>query len=76
MAKKIRFPLDLADGTQARSLKDLKDHFDLESVLCHYKSGKLLRWLRDHNAGMEADSIEVLDESASDFQKNYVRSLA
>ena len=45
--KKIRFPLKLADGTQARSLEELKEHFDLASMLEHYSSGKLLIWLQD-----------------------------
>lgn len=69
MAKKIRFPLNLADGTQARSLDELKEHFDLESVLSYYKSGKLLTWLRDRYIETEADAVEALDEGAPDFQQ-------
>jgi len=69
MAKKIRFPLKLADGTQARSIEELKEHFDLESVLEHYKSGKLVTWLRDRYIEAEANAIEALDENAPDFQK-------
>ena len=42
MAKKIRFPLEMPDGTQVRTLQDLKEHFDLVSALEYYKSGKLL----------------------------------
>ena len=33
MAKKIRFPLAMADGVQVRTLDELKEHFDLEAVL-------------------------------------------
>ena len=69
MAKKIRFPLSLSDGTQARTLDELKEHFDLESVLGYYKSGKLLTWLRDRYEETEADAVEALDENASDFQQ-------
>lgn len=69
MAKKIRFPLSLSDGTQARTLYELKEHFDLESILGHYKSGKLLTWLRDRYEETEADAVETLDESAPDFQQ-------
>ena len=69
MAKKIRFPLGLSDGTQARSLDELKEHFDLESALGHYKSGKLLTWFRDRDGETEADAVEALDENTPDFQQ-------
>lgn len=69
MAKKIRFPLNLSDGTQVRSLEELKEHFDLEAVLGHYKSGKLLTWLRDRYIETEADAVEALDEGVPDFQQ-------
>lgn len=69
MAKKIRFPLSLPDGAQARSLDELQEHFDLEAVLGHYKSGKLLTWLRDRYNEEEADALEALDEAAPDFQR-------
>ena len=71
MAKKIRFPLELADGTQARTLEDLQEHFDLESVLSYYKNGKLLTWLRDRYLESEAEAVEALDETAADFQKQF-----
>lgn len=46
MAKVIRFPLHLADGTGARTLEDLREHGDVESVLKHYREGTLARWLK------------------------------
>ena len=70
MAKKIRFPLKLADGTQARSLEELKEHFDLASVLEHYSSGKLLTWLQDRYIESEAQAVAALDREKPDFQKN------
>lgn len=71
MTKKIRFPLELADGTQARTIEDLREHFDLESVLGYYKNGKLLTWLKDRYLESEADAIQVLDESDPAFQKQF-----
>ena len=44
--KLIRFPLHLADGTGARTLEELREHGDVESVLKHYREGTLARWLR------------------------------
>ncbi len=69
MKKKIRFPLKLADGTQARTLDELREHFDLESVLGYYKNGKLLTWLENRYLEGEAEAVRSLDESASDFQR-------
>lgn len=69
MGGNIRIRLALADGTQARSLVDLREHFDLESVLEHYQDGKLLKWLRGLYSEAEADAVEALDENAPDFQK-------
>ncbi|MBO5125115.1 MAG: hypothetical protein J6C11_08330, partial [Spirochaetaceae bacterium] len=44
--KRVRFPLHLADGTGARTLEDLREHGDMESVLKHYREGTLARWLK------------------------------
>ena len=44
--KRVRFPLHLADGTGARTLEDLREHGDVESVLKHYREGTLTRWLK------------------------------
>lgn len=69
MAKKIRFPLKLADNFQARTLEELKGHFDLESVLGYYKTGKLLTWLEDRYLEDEEEAVRSLDETAADFQR-------
>lgn len=67
MAKKIRFPLAMADGVQVRTLDELKEHFDLEAVLEYYKSGKLLTWLQDRYLETEAEAIQALDEHSTDL---------
>ena len=67
--KKIRFPLEMTDGTQVRSLDELQEHFDLEAVLGYYKSGQLSIWLNDRYLEDEAEAVSALDENAPDFQK-------
>ena len=69
MAKKIRFPLKLADDAQVRTLDELREHFDLEAIVGYYKSGKLLTWLEDRYLEGEAESIRALDDAAPDFQQ-------
>ena len=48
MARKGKFALEMADGTKVRSnIEELREHFDMESIISHYLSGKLLEWLED-----------------------------
>ena len=67
--KKIRFPLEMADGAEVRSLEDLQEHFDLESVLEYYKNGRLLTWLQDRYLESEAAAVAALNEQTPDFQQ-------
>lgn len=67
--KKIRYPLEMSDGTQVRSLDELQEHFDLKAVLGYYKSGQLSIWLNDRYLEDEAEAVSALDENAPDFQK-------
>lgn len=75
MAKKIRFPLVLAEDAQVRSLEELREHFDLEAILGYYKTGRLLTWLEDRYLEGEAKAIRALDESAPDFQLRLCEAL-
>ena len=69
MAKKIRFPLKLAEGAEVRTLEELREHFDLGAVLEYYKNGKLLTWLEDRYLEGEAEAVRALNEAAPDFQR-------
>ena len=39
MAKKIRFPLTMADNAKVRTLDELQEHFDLDTVPDFCKNG-------------------------------------
>lgn len=69
MAKKIRFPLKLAEDKEVRTLDELREHFDLEKVLEYYKNGKLLTWLEDRYLEGEAEAVRGLDDTKPDFQR-------
>ena len=69
MAKKIRSPLVMADGTAAHNLEEFREHFDLEKAAEYYKNGKLQTWLRIRYYDDEADALEALDVNDTDFQK-------
>lgn len=63
MAKKERFALMMEDGAQVRNIDDLKEHFDVGSVVRDFSSGKLLTWLEDRYYDDEADAISALNDN-------------
>ena len=67
MAKKIRFPLHI-NGTDVRTIEELRNNFDLKSVLGYFENGKLVTWLKDRYYDNEAMAVEVL--SADDSELN------
>ena len=45
MAKKIRFPLEMDNGLEVRSMEELRNNFSLGRVLEYIQNGKLVIWL-------------------------------
>lgn len=68
MAKKIRFPLKI-NGADVRTIEELRENFDLESVLGYFANGKLVIWLRDRYYNGEADAIENLSSADEKLSK-------
>lgn len=69
MAKKIRFPLEMENGVEVRSLEELRDNFSIAKVLNYLQDGKLITWLRDRYANDIADFIEELDSQDEGLAK-------
>jgi hypothetical protein len=67
MAKLIKFPLEMANGAKVRTLEDLKEHYDIASVIKYYKDGRLQRWLK---ANYEDEIAENLQESEKQSLRN------
>ena len=61
MAKKIRFPLEMKDSVQVRTLSELKEHWDIDKVEGYFLDGKLETWLRDRYCEAEAEKVSELD---------------
>lgn len=59
MANIIRFPLKM-NGADVRTIEELREHFDLESVLGYFANGKLATWLRNRYYDNEASAVEAL----------------
>ena len=67
MAKLIKFPLEMANGTKVRTLEELQEHYDIASVIKYYKDGRLQRWLK---ANYEDEIAENLQESEKQSLRN------
>lgn len=46
MAKKVRFPLEMEDGVEVRSMEELRDNFSLSRVLEYFNDGRLVHGFR------------------------------
>lgn len=57
MAKKVKFPLEMRDGVQARTLEEFLEYFDIEKVVMHHANGKLESWLRNRFWDELADKV-------------------
>lgn len=69
MAKAIKFPLKMPDGTEARTVEDLREHFDLSTVLSYYSNGKLVKWLENGYYDDETKKISELTSSSEELGK-------
>ncbi|MBR3447790.1 MAG: sel1 repeat family protein [Oscillospiraceae bacterium] len=67
MAKIIRFPLQMKDGTAVRTLEELQEHFDLESVLGYFADGKLKTWLANQYYEVLAEKVAALSSDTPDL---------
>lgn len=63
MPKKIKFPLKLKNDFPARSLDELKQHFDLDKIVAYFLDGKLLTWLEDRYYDIEATAVRTLEKN-------------
>ena len=62
MSRIIRFPLKMKNGADVKTLEQLKDNFDLESVLGYFADGKLKKWLENQYYYDKADAIAALPQ--------------
>ena len=69
MAKKIRFPLEMENNVQVRTLEELQGNFSLEKVLGYLANGKLVTWLNDRYLNDIAERILELDSEDKEFHK-------
>ncbi|MDD7677205.1 MAG: tetratricopeptide repeat protein [Anaerovibrio sp.] len=69
MAKKIKFALKMQDGAEVRNIEDLREHFDIDTVVGYFLDGRLLTWLGNFYYDTEADLVEKLDKNDGQLKK-------
>ena len=69
MGRKVRFPLIMKNGAEVRSLEELQENFDLESVIGYFADGKLQTWLADRYYDEKAEAVSQLSSDMSDLNK-------
>ena len=73
--KKIRFPLEMADGKMVRELEELQENFDLERALEYFNNGKLLKWLENNYNDDISEELEELTGNEEDFIERFMDAL-
>ena len=59
MVKKIRYDLKLFEKNVG-TIEELRENFELESILRYYNDGKLEKWLKSRNYSEEAQKVATI----------------
>ena len=68
MARIVKFPL-IMKGVEVRTLDELKNNFDVESVVGYFNDGRLIIWLRTRHFDDEADKVAKLKKNDPSLHK-------
>ena len=71
MARKIKFALEMADGTFVSNLEDLQKHIknndDVKKLIEYFLDGRLEKWLLDRYYDEESKALQTVDKDDPDF---------
>lgn len=67
--KKIKLPLEMANGVMVRSLDELRENWDLEKIVSHYGDGSLVTWLNDRYYTDLAEQVQKITATGVEAQK-------
>lgn len=71
MAKKIKFPLEMAQGKLVRGLEGFRTYFDLERAVAYFCNGKLQKWLENTYNDDILMGLETLTGQEGDFVERF-----
>lgn len=75
MAKQIKFPLIMKNGIEVRSIEELRENYDMVSVIEYFTTGKLKRWLESNYYDDILEKIQDLTGEDDDFTKRLAEAL-
>ena len=79
MARKIKFALEMVDGTFVSNLEDLQKHIknndDVKKLVEYYLDGRLEKWLLDRYYDEEAKVLQSVNKDDPDFALNLCKSI-
>lgn len=73
--KRIKFPLVMKDGAEARDMEELREHFDPGLAAEYFSNGKLERWLENNYYDDILEAVQKLDGSEADFGRKLSEAL-
>ncbi len=73
--KRIKFPLVMKDGAEARGIEELREHFDAGLAAEYFSNGKLERWLENNYYDDILEAVQKLDGSEADFGQKLSEAL-
>lgn len=73
--KKIKFPLIMKNGAEVRDIEQLREDFDMESILQYYSNGKLRRWLENNYYDDILEKVDKLENKGADFGEQLAKAL-
>lgn len=68
VVRNIKFPLKMQNGAEVRSLEELRENADIESIMKYYSNGKLKKWCK-------AFGMNEIAEEIPEINKEYVRKI-
>ena len=57
---KMKYLLDMDDGVVVADIDELKEHYNEDKAVEHFRSGRLLEWLTTRFYDEEAEAVEQL----------------
>ena len=73
--KRIKFPLVMGNGAEARNIEELRENFDMMLVTEYFSNGKLQRWLENNYYDDILETVQKLDSNEHGFGQNLAKAL-
>ena len=67
--KKIKLPLEMANGVMVRSLDELRENWDLEKIVGYFGDGRLVTWLNDRYYTDLAERVQKITAIGAEAQE-------